>query len=77
MRFVEFVKEVRTSLGMSQHKFAKMININYTTLNRWEKERIVPSRLARKSFFEFCRAQNITVPTEILEEDGLLSDNVR
>lgn len=76
MNFIEFVKEVRTGMGMSQHKFAKMININYTTLNRWEKERIVPSRLARKSFFEFCRTKNITVPSEILGEDELISNKV-
>lgn len=33
MTFIEYVKEVRNGLNMSQHKFAKAININYTTLN--------------------------------------------
>lgn len=71
MTFVEYVKEVRTALGLSQHKFAKAININYTTLNRWEKERIVPSRLARKSFFDFCQTKGIEVPAEVFAESAL------
>jgi DNA-binding transcriptional regulator YiaG len=40
MTFIEYVKLVRTGLGMSQHKFAKEIKINYTTLNRWEKNEL-------------------------------------
>ena len=72
MTFIEFVKEVRTNMKMSQHKFAKEININYTTLNRWEKKKIVPSRLARKSFFEFCKLHDISVPNEVLEESEFL-----
>ena len=69
MTFTEFVKQVRTGLGMSQHRFAKEIKINYSTLNKWEKERIVPSRLARNSFFEYCKG--IYVPTEVYKESEL------
>lgn len=72
MSFVDFVKEVRVNMKMSQHKFAEAINVNYTTLNRWEKSKIVPSRLARKSFFEYCRLNDIDVPNEILEGSELL-----
>jgi DNA-binding transcriptional regulator YiaG len=68
MTFIECVKQVRISLGMSQYKFAKEIKINYTTLNRWEKGRIVPSRLARNSFFVFCRKKGINVPVEVYDE---------
>ncbi|MDR1298590.1 MAG: helix-turn-helix domain-containing protein [Deltaproteobacteria bacterium] len=71
MTFIEYVKLVRTGLGMSQHKFAKEIKINYTTLNRWEKKRIVQSRLARNSFFEYCRVKDIDVPIEVYEESEL------
>ncbi|MDR1538385.1 MAG: helix-turn-helix domain-containing protein [Clostridiales bacterium] len=71
MTFVEFVKHTRNSLGMSQHKFAKVIGIDYTTLNRWERERIVPSRLGRKNFFEYCRSNGIGVPPELLSGDDV------
>jgi DNA-binding XRE family transcriptional regulator len=69
MTFVDFVKEVRKNMEMSQHKFAKAINVSYTTLNRWERNRIVPSRLARKSFFEFCKLYDIDVPNEVYEKN--------
>ena len=72
MTFVEFVKEVRGNMEISQYKLAKAININYTTLNRWEKNRIVPSRLARKRFFDFCKLHDIDVPNEVLEESDFL-----
>ena len=71
MTFIEFVRQVRIALGMSQHKFAKEIKINYTTLNRWEKGYIVPSRLARNSFFEYCRTKGIDVPIEVYEKGEL------
>jgi DNA-binding XRE family transcriptional regulator len=71
MTFIEYVKHVRTELGMSQHKFAKEIKINFTTLNRWENEHIVPSRLARKSFFEYCRIKGFDIPIEVYEENEL------
>jgi DNA-binding transcriptional regulator YiaG len=43
------------------------LNVNFTTINRWENKRVVPSNLARKSFIDFCNARGIDIPREILE----------
>ena len=73
MIFSEFVRKVRRGLDMSQHELAKELNVNYTTINRWENKRVAPSNLARKSFLEFCKTREIDIPPEILE--GGLSEN--
>lgn len=68
MTFSEYVRRVRRGLGMSQHKLAKELNVNYTTINRWENKHVAPSNLARKSFIDFCTAREIDVPPELLED---------
>ena len=71
MIFSEYVRKVRRGLDMSQHELAKELNVNYTTINRWENKRVIPSNLAKKSFIEFCKLREITIPPEILEDDEL------
>jgi len=76
MTFSEYVRKVRCGLDVSQHELAKKLNVNYTTINRWENKHVVPSNLARKSFFEFCRTRGIDIPPEIHEEGTLKKNNV-
>jgi DNA-binding transcriptional regulator YiaG len=53
---------------MSQQKLAEELDVSYTTVNRWENKRSVPSKLARKSFIEFCASRGICIPPEVLED---------
>jgi transcriptional regulator with XRE-family HTH domain len=66
MTFTEYMRRVRRSLEISQEDFAKMLNVSYTTINRWENKQVAPSQLGRKSFIDFCRAHDIEIPPEIL-----------
>ena len=68
MTFSEYVRKVRRGLDMSQHELAKELNVNFTTINRWENKRVIPSNLARKSFIDFCHTREIEVPPEILND---------
>ena len=70
MTFSEYVRKVRRGLDMSQHELAKELNVNYTTINRWENKHVIPSNLARKSFIEFCKIRKIDIPPEILEDEA-------
>jgi DNA-binding transcriptional regulator YiaG len=69
MTFAEYIRKVRRGMEMSQQKLADELNVSYTTVNRWENKRTVPSKLARKSFIDFCAARGIEIPPEILEDD--------
>jgi len=61
MDFSDMVKEVRRELKLSQHQMADALSVNYTTINRWENGHVVPSKLAQKSFFDFCENNFIDI----------------
>ena len=65
LSFAEFIKEVRSSLNLSQKQLAQALNVNYTTINRWENGHVVPSNLALKSFYDLCENNFIMIPVEL------------
>jgi DNA-binding transcriptional regulator YiaG len=68
MTWTEYMRKVRRELEMSQEALAKELCVSYSSINRWEKKQVAPGKLARKSFLDFCKARNIPIPPEILEE---------
>lgn len=66
MTFSEFVIYVRKKLKLSQKQLANAINVSYSTINRWENGRVVPSNLAVKSFYDFCENNFIKIPEGLL-----------
>ena len=52
--FPDHVKEVRKQLNLSQEDLARELGVSFATINRWEKGRFRPSRLARNQFDTFC-----------------------
>ncbi len=59
MSFSEKVKYVRTELKLSQEDLARELGVSFATINRWENGSYNPSRLAKKAFDDFCKANNI------------------
>ncbi|MDR1397257.1 MAG: helix-turn-helix domain-containing protein [Desulfarculales bacterium] len=68
MTLPEYMRKVRRAMEMSQQQLAEKLGVSYTSINRWEKKVVEPSPLARKSFLDFCKAQDIPIPPEILED---------
>ena len=54
MRYCEFVKKVRKQLNLTQKELAEALDVSYATVNRWENSQVLPSKVAIKSFFDFC-----------------------
>ncbi|NLF49467.1 MAG: helix-turn-helix domain-containing protein [Acholeplasmataceae bacterium] len=65
MELSEFIKDVRFMLELSQNELAKALNVSFSSINRWENKRVVPSNLALKTFFEFCDGNFIDIPIEL------------
>ena len=59
--FSEQVKHVRKILDYSQDKLAQTLGVSFATINRWENSKNIPSKLAQKSFYEFCESNFINV----------------
>jgi DNA-binding transcriptional regulator YiaG len=69
MTLPEYMRKVRRGMEMSQQELAKELRVSYSSINRWENKQVAPSKLARKSFLDFCKARKIPIPPEILEVD--------
>ena len=61
MKFSEQVRIVRKKLQMNQAKFAEALNVSIPTINRWEKAKVQPSNLAKKTFEDFCENNFIDI----------------
>ena len=59
MNFSDIVKAVRVYLGITQEQLAHDLNISFSTINRWENGRTIPSRLAKMRFVEYCLQRNV------------------
>lgn len=44
------LKEVRRQRGLSQEELAYKLGISFSTINRWENQKTMPSKLARNQF---------------------------
>lgn len=66
MEYSEFVKKVRKQLNYTQKELAEALNVSYATVNRWENKQALPSKLAVKSFLDFC--ENNFIDTADLED---------
>lgn len=59
--FSEQIKHVRKILDYSQDKLAQILGVSFATINRWENSKNTPSKLAQKSFYDFCESNFIDV----------------
>ena len=60
MNFADQVKYVRIKLHLSQVDFAKLMGVNFTTVNRWENGKTEPSYKALPNFEIICKEHQIT-----------------
>ena len=54
------IKIIRQKAFMTQEAFAKMLNVSFTTVNRWESGKTHPNMTAMKQIKEFCVENNIS-----------------
>ena len=59
MEFSKKVAYVREKLSLSQEKLANKLGVSFSTVNRWEKSRALPSFLAEEKFNHFCATHGI------------------
>lgn len=59
MTYGEKVKKIREKLFLSQQELASMLNVNITTVNRWETGKFKPSIKAKKLISELCKSNGI------------------
>jgi len=53
----QFIRELRLLTELTQEQFAAALGVTYNTVNRWERGRMKPSRLALKQIEQLLSAQ--------------------
>ncbi|MDP4093958.1 MAG: helix-turn-helix transcriptional regulator [Bacillota bacterium] len=53
------IKELRKKSLLSQNDFAQAIGVSFSTVNRWEKGKVLPNYKALKRIKGFCTENNI------------------
>lgn len=59
MSFSDDIKRLRQQCLLSQEAFAKVLGVSFTTVNRWEAGKSIPSYKAMKLIDDYCRENNI------------------
>lgn len=54
MEISKKVKEIRKKLIVSQEELAKMLNVSFATVNRWENQHCEPSIQAKRKIRQIC-----------------------
>ncbi|MEW8287507.1 MAG: helix-turn-helix transcriptional regulator [Candidatus Thiodiazotropha endolucinida] len=49
------IRELRSALGLTQEQFAAKIGVTFSTVNRWENGRGVPSPLAMRQIDDLIK----------------------
>ena len=59
MSFAEAVKNIRKKCLLSQSDFAEELHVSFTTINRWEKGKVVPKLRSLKRLEAFCLEHDV------------------
>ncbi len=59
MSFSNDIKRIRKKGLMSQEAFAQVIGVSFSTVNRWECGKAMPSYKAMNQIDEYCKANSI------------------
>jgi DNA-binding transcriptional regulator YiaG len=60
MSIDEILKAVRKELGISQELLARDLNVSFSSVNRWEKGRAKPNRIALVSLKDYATKNGIS-----------------
>lgn len=69
MEFKEKLLQVRAILNMTQCDLAKVLNVSFQTINRWERGRVMPTKKAEIQFNNFCLKNNIEFEKVLKNEE--------
>ena len=59
----EKIKQIRLMMELTQEEFAHQLGVTVSTVNRWENNKTVPSRLAVRQIHELMNRLKVTNQT--------------
>jgi transcriptional regulator with XRE-family HTH domain len=68
MSFSKSIKRVRIEARMTQKQFAEALGVSFTTVNRWENRKTLPSFPTVKAIESFCNERGIDFDIKSIQE---------
>ena len=68
MSFSTSIKKVRLDVLMSQKEFAEALGVSFSTVNRWENGKGLPTFTAMKAIDAFCKERGIDFDIKTIHE---------
>lgn len=69
MDYAKLIIQIRARLNLSQDELGKMVGVSYSTINRWENNKAVPSKK------HICILENICEENHICVEENKNAKN--
>ena len=60
------IKKIRINSLLSQIEFAEALGVSFSTVNRWENDKVIPNFQTIKRIRDFCNSNNIEFTLNIL-----------
>jgi putative transcriptional regulator len=57
--YLELIKELRKKLILSQSELAKLLDVSFSSVNRWENGKHEPTIKVKRKIVELCIKNNI------------------
>lgn len=58
-KLAKLIKSLRTELNLSQEDLARDLGVSFATVNRWENDKAIPSRLAKSQLEAYCKEKKV------------------
>lgn len=71
------IKQIRSSLNLSQTEFAELLGVSFQTVNRWENGKVIPNRLAQSKIYDFCKEKQVPVYDFIINKITDISSKLK
>ena len=77
MSFSANIKKIRLDALMSQQDFAKALGVSYSTVNRWENDKGLPTFKAMKAIDAFGQERGIDFDIKKIREAKYVAEEFR
>lgn len=59
--YADAIIKLRLKLDLSQMALAELLGVSFTSVNRWENGKYVPTKLVKLKIEQLCEENNITL----------------
>ena len=61
MKYAKLIKSLREKLIISQTELAEILEVSFSSVNRWENGKHQPTIKVKRKIIDLCKENNITI----------------